>query len=83
MKYLMALRRMILNPFRVLANLGSCTSGFAGGYSNSSSSDFSYIKILKGFNLNNRGYQPTDDGRKDTSTLKGLNFQNQTEKVEP
>ena len=83
MKYLVVFRRTILNPFRVSAYLGSCASGFAGGYSNPSPSDFSYMKILQGFNLNNRGCQPTDNGRDDTATLKGLNFQNQIEKVRP
>jgi hypothetical protein len=68
---------MILNPFRVPTYLGSCSSGETGGYLDSSPSDLSYTKILQGFNLNNRGCQPTDSGREDTSTLKGLNFQNQ------
>ncbi len=83
MKYLMVFRRMILNPFKVQAYLGSWTSDFIGCYSNSSPYDLGYLKILQGFNLNNRGRQPTGNGREDVTTLKGLNFQNQIEKVNP
>ncbi len=45
--------------------------------------DLGYLKIRQGFNLNNRGRQPMGNGREDVTTLKGLNFQNQIEKVNP
>ena len=54
--------------------LHSNISGFTGGYSDSSPSDLFSLKILKGFNLNNRGCQPTGDKREESATLKGLNF---------
>jgi|GEM_PF-5816684 len=45
----------MLNPLQGSILIHSFASGFTGGYSDSSPSDFSSVKILKGFNLNNRG----------------------------
>jgi hypothetical protein len=74
MKHLIDLLRRILNPFRVPMCVYSNSSGFTGGYSDSSPSDLFSLKILKGFNLNNRGCQPTGDRRGEAATLKGLNL---------
>jgi hypothetical protein len=74
MKNLMMFLKTILNPFRVPTCLHTNTSGSTGGYSDSSPSDLNYFKILKGFNLNNRGCQPTGDKREEFATLKGLNI---------
>jgi hypothetical protein len=56
MKDLIDILRRILNPFRVPMCVYFNSSGFTGGYSDSSPSDLCCMKILKGFNLNNRGY---------------------------
>jgi hypothetical protein len=45
----------MLNPLRGSEFRCSNASGFTGGYSNSSPSDLSFLRTLKGFNLNNRG----------------------------
>jgi hypothetical protein len=44
-----------LNPLRGSILIYLFASGFTGGYSDLSPSDFFSLKILKGFNLNNRG----------------------------
>ena len=46
----------MLNPLRGSILIHSFGSGFTGGYSDSSPSDFCSVEILKGFNLSNRGY---------------------------
>jgi hypothetical protein len=49
------------------------SSGFTGGYSYSSPSDFAFMKTLKGFNLNNRGCNPRTMKKNEVAALKGLN----------
>jgi hypothetical protein len=65
--------KTILNPFRVPTCLHTNTSGSTGGYSDSSPSDLFCQEILKGFNFNNSGCQPTGNRIGETATLKGLN----------
>ncbi len=66
--------KRILNPCRVPLCVYFIFFSFTGGYSDSSPLDLCCMKILKGFNLNNRGCQPTGDRKGEAATLKGLNL---------
>ena len=63
----------MLNPLRGSILIYSFASGFTGGYSDSSPSDFGSLKIPKGFNLNNRGCKPVDNGAKEKEPRSGFN----------